>query len=63
MDTEEDIHQLIREMTEALESVSTERDLYKKMYETEKQAKESMAVELESALVRIARLNFYLENS
>jgi len=63
LEPEEEISQVLQEVIGVLEEVSIERDLYKKMYETEKQAKEFMAVELEDALVKVARLGFYLENS
>jgi len=63
LEPEEEISQVLQEVIGVLEEVSIERDLYKKMYETEKQAKEFMAVELEDALVKVARLSFYLENS
>ncbi len=64
MDEEsEELTEMLAEIVAALDETVTERDLYKKMYQQERDAKEAMAKELESALLKISRLNFYLENT
>tara|TARA_Y100000310_G_scaffold331976_1_gene406618 strand:+ start:443 stop:637 length:195 start_codon:yes stop_codon:yes gene_type:complete len=59
----EELTEMLAEIVAALDETVTERDLYKKMYQQERDAKEAMAKELESALLKISRLNFYLENT
>lgn len=64
MDEEsEELTEMLVEIVAALDETVTERDLYKQMYQQEKDAKEALAQELESALIKITRLNFYLENT
>ncbi len=62
-DLTEDVTQVLEDMIVVVGELTTERDLFKQMYNQEKEAKEALALELEEALVKIARLNFYLENS
>lgn len=54
---------ILTEIVAELEETVTERDLYKKMLIDERKAKDALAKELEAALIKIQRLNFYLENS
>ena len=61
--SEEELTTMLVEIVAALDESVTERDLYRQMYYQERDAKDGMAKELESALVKIGRLNFYLENS
>ncbi len=64
MDEEsEELTEMLVEIVAALDETVTERDLYKKMYQQEKDAKEAIAQELNSALLKISRLTYYLENT
>lgn len=64
MDEEsEELTEMLVELVAALDETVTERDLYKKMYQQEKDAKEAIAQELNSALLKISRLTYYLENT
>ena len=64
MDEEsEELTEMLVELVAALDETVTERDLYKKMHQQEKDAKESIAQELNSALLKISRLTYYLENT
>lgn len=56
------ITQVLEDMIVVVGELTIERDLFKQMYDQEKEAKEALALELEEALVRVARLDFYLEN-
>jgi hypothetical protein len=59
----EELTEMLVEIVAALDETVTERDLYKKMYQQEKEAKEAIAQELNSALLKISRLTYYLENT
>jgi len=56
------ITQVLEDMIVVVGELTIERDLFKQMYDQEKEAREALALELEEALVRVARLDFYLEN-
>jgi len=56
------ITQVLEDMIVVVGELTIERDLFKQMYDQEKEAREALALELEEALVRVARLDFCLEN-